>query len=221
MMTPDPSKLSDSSSGPYLDKKQTSTSPDPSSKRKMAATLHGPPPTGAAAPTASPEKRSTMQKDQRDETDGSWCQTQVYTAASSSGPSSQRYRLYQSLSPGFRQTAAQACTHTQKHTWRETHRFTQSIKLINRGMWWSKSDNGPSRSIVQPFVVHLNGFYGVCIFFLFWLHLDSSCHITQPESAPVSYGQWWKIIDFCARLWGILDICALLEDDSTTCTLIH
>lgn len=73
-MTTDPSKLSDASSGANLDKRHTSTSPDPSSKRKMAAKLHGPPPTGSATATASPEKRSAMQ---RDETDGSWCQTQV------------------------------------------------------------------------------------------------------------------------------------------------
>ncbi|XP_070696230.1 caM kinase-like vesicle-associated, like [Pempheris klunzingeri] len=77
VMTPDPSNLSDGSSGTNLDKKHTSTSPDPSSKRKMAATLRGPPPTGSAAATASPEKRSAMQREQRDETDGSWCQTQV------------------------------------------------------------------------------------------------------------------------------------------------
>ncbi|XP_070766886.1 caM kinase-like vesicle-associated, like [Enoplosus armatus] len=77
VMTPDPSKLSDSSSGTNLDKKHTSTSPDPSSKHKMAATLHGPPPTGSAAAAASPEKRPTTQREQKDETDGSWCQTQV------------------------------------------------------------------------------------------------------------------------------------------------
>lgn len=75
VMTPDPSKLSDGSSGTSLDKKHTSTSPDPSSKRKMAATLHGPPPTGSV--TVSPEKRPAMQREQKDETDGSWCQTQV------------------------------------------------------------------------------------------------------------------------------------------------
>uniref|UniRef100_UPI0037E8A4BD caM kinase-like vesicle-associated, like n=1 Tax=Semicossyphus pulcher TaxID=241346 RepID=UPI0037E8A4BD len=70
MKTADPSKLSDGSS----EKKHTSASPDPSSKRKMAATLHGPPPTGSAAAAASPEKRPGMH---RDESDGSWCQTQV------------------------------------------------------------------------------------------------------------------------------------------------
>lgn len=77
VMTADPSKLSDGSSGTNADKKRTSTSPDPSSKRKMAATLHGPPTTGSAGATASPEKRPAMQRDQKDETDGSWCQTQV------------------------------------------------------------------------------------------------------------------------------------------------
>ncbi|XP_037629492.1 caM kinase-like vesicle-associated, like isoform X2 [Sebastes umbrosus] len=65
-MTPDPSKLSDGSTGTGLDKKHAS--PDPSGKRKMAATLHGPP------STASPEKRPAGQ---RDDTDGSWCQTQI------------------------------------------------------------------------------------------------------------------------------------------------
>ncbi|KAL7398174.1 hypothetical protein ABVT39_005581 [Epinephelus coioides] len=72
--TPDPSKLLDGSSGANLDKKHTSASPDPSSKRKMAATLHGVTPTASAAATASPEKRPATQ---RDESDGSWCQTQV------------------------------------------------------------------------------------------------------------------------------------------------
>ncbi|XP_060931429.1 caM kinase-like vesicle-associated, like [Limanda limanda] len=75
--THDPSKLSDGSSGTNLDKKHTSTSPDPSSKRKMAATLHGTPPTASADAAASPEKRGAPQKGQRDETDGSWCQTQL------------------------------------------------------------------------------------------------------------------------------------------------
>ncbi|XP_076597228.1 caM kinase-like vesicle-associated, like [Chaetodon auriga] len=77
VMTADQSKLSDGFSGSSLDKKCTSTSPDPSSKRKMAATLHGPPTTGSAGATASPEKRPAMQREQKDETDGSWCQTQV------------------------------------------------------------------------------------------------------------------------------------------------
>ncbi|XP_040905913.1 caM kinase-like vesicle-associated, like [Toxotes jaculatrix] len=67
VVTPDPSKRSDSCSG---------TSPDPSSKRKMAATLHGLPPTASPA-TASSEKRPATQKQQKDDTDGSWCQTQV------------------------------------------------------------------------------------------------------------------------------------------------
>lgn len=76
-MTPDPSRLSDGSPGTNLEKKHTAASPDPSSKRKMAATLYGPAPTGSAALTVSPEKRPAMQRDQKDETDGSWCQTQV------------------------------------------------------------------------------------------------------------------------------------------------
>ncbi|CAB1456063.1 unnamed protein product [Pleuronectes platessa] len=73
----DPSKLSDGSSGTNFDKKHTSTSPDPNSKRKMAAALHGTPPTASADATASPEKRGAPQKGQKDETDESWCQTQL------------------------------------------------------------------------------------------------------------------------------------------------
>uniref|UniRef100_A0A3Q3X011 Protein kinase domain-containing protein n=1 Tax=Mola mola TaxID=94237 RepID=A0A3Q3X011_MOLML len=72
----DSSKLSGGFSGTE-NRKHTSASPDPSSKRKMAATLHGPPPTGCAAATASPGNRRAMQREQRDETDGNWCQTQV------------------------------------------------------------------------------------------------------------------------------------------------
>ncbi|KAK9515271.1 hypothetical protein VZT92_025931 [Zoarces viviparus] len=77
VMIPDPSKLSDGSSGIILDKKHTSASPDPSSKRKMAATLHGLPPTAPAAGTGSTEKRPATQREQKYEPDGSWCQTQV------------------------------------------------------------------------------------------------------------------------------------------------
>lgn len=77
VMTSDSSKLSGGSSGTNLDIKHTSASPDPSSKRKMAATLHGPSSTTPAAATASPDKRPATQREQKDETDGSWCQTQV------------------------------------------------------------------------------------------------------------------------------------------------
>ncbi|XP_029994950.1 caM kinase-like vesicle-associated, like isoform X2 [Sphaeramia orbicularis] len=77
VVTAESTKPSDGSLGTTLDKKPSS-SPDPVSKRKMAATLHGPSTTVAvtvpAATTFSPETRPTMQKD---ETDGSWCQTQV------------------------------------------------------------------------------------------------------------------------------------------------
>ncbi|XP_022047494.1 caM kinase-like vesicle-associated, like [Acanthochromis polyacanthus] len=75
--TPETSKLFDSSSGTNLDEKHTTASPDPSSKRKMAATLHGPPPTAPAVASTSPDKRPATQSEQKDETDGSWCQTQV------------------------------------------------------------------------------------------------------------------------------------------------
>ncbi|XP_018523720.1 caM kinase-like vesicle-associated, like [Lates calcarifer] len=74
---PDPSKLLDGSTGPSFDRSHTSASPEPSSKRKMAATLHGPPPAASADATASLERRAATQKQQKDETDGSWCQTQV------------------------------------------------------------------------------------------------------------------------------------------------
>lgn len=73
--TPDSSKLPLGS--PASNIKHISTSPDPSSKRKLAATLHGPPTTSASAATASPERRLAMQRQQIDQTDGSWCQTQV------------------------------------------------------------------------------------------------------------------------------------------------
>lgn len=71
----EPSKLSKSSPGANLGKQHTFPSPEPSGKRKIAATLHG----TKAAPTtfASPEKQSATQSTQKDETDGSWCQTQV------------------------------------------------------------------------------------------------------------------------------------------------
>lgn len=71
VMTHDPSKLSE---GTSTDKKHISASPDPSGKRKMAATLQGPPPAGSAAAAASPERRAAAQ---RDDADGSWCQTQL------------------------------------------------------------------------------------------------------------------------------------------------
>ncbi|XP_054642261.1 caM kinase-like vesicle-associated protein isoform X1 [Dunckerocampus dactyliophorus] len=72
LVTPEHTKLSDSISDPHLDRKQTSTSPDPNSKLKMAATLHGPPPTASASAT------------QKDESDGSWCQTQIPEAVAES-----------------------------------------------------------------------------------------------------------------------------------------
>ncbi|CAN9516053.1 unnamed protein product [Ophioblennius macclurei] len=73
--TPEPSKLPDSSVGGNLERKPASASPDPGSKRKMAATLHGPPPPSATVASSSPERRPAAQ--QKAEADGSWCQTQV------------------------------------------------------------------------------------------------------------------------------------------------
>jgi len=43
----------------------------------MAATLHGLPPTTPTAGTGSTEKRPATQREPKDVTDGSWCQTQV------------------------------------------------------------------------------------------------------------------------------------------------
>ncbi|XP_069544113.1 caM kinase-like vesicle-associated, like [Brachyistius frenatus] len=77
VVTPESSKLLDSPSGTNLDKKHTSVSPDPSSKRKMAATLRGSSPTASAIASATPEKKPAAQGEQKDETDESWCQTQV------------------------------------------------------------------------------------------------------------------------------------------------
>uniref|UniRef100_A0A3P9K6I6 CaM kinase-like vesicle-associated protein n=1 Tax=Oryzias latipes TaxID=8090 RepID=A0A3P9K6I6_ORYLA len=73
----DPQKQGESSSGINLELKHASTLPDPNSKCKMAAKVHGTQPTGAAAASMSPEKRPATQSVQRDEGDGSWCQTQV------------------------------------------------------------------------------------------------------------------------------------------------
>uniref|UniRef100_A0A3Q2R0N3 CaM kinase-like vesicle-associated protein n=1 Tax=Fundulus heteroclitus TaxID=8078 RepID=A0A3Q2R0N3_FUNHE len=74
-VSPGPSKLSESSPSVTLGRQHASGSPDQSSKHKMAATLHGT--TAAPAASASEEKKPAAQGMQRDETDGSWCQTQV------------------------------------------------------------------------------------------------------------------------------------------------
>lgn len=76
LVTPETSKLLDSSAGTNLDK-QTFISPDPGNQRKMAATLHGPPPAPSVIASASPEKRPSTQSEQKEDPDGSWCQTQV------------------------------------------------------------------------------------------------------------------------------------------------
>uniref|UniRef100_A0A1A8JLY0 CaM kinase-like vesicle-associated protein n=1 Tax=Nothobranchius kuhntae TaxID=321403 RepID=A0A1A8JLY0_NOTKU len=72
-MAPEPSKVLESSLATDVDKKQTSASPGHKSKHKMAATLHGP----LTTTSSPPEKRPTTQNVQKDETDGSWCQTQL------------------------------------------------------------------------------------------------------------------------------------------------
>ncbi|XP_038142273.1 caM kinase-like vesicle-associated, like isoform X2 [Cyprinodon tularosa] len=73
--TSDLSKLSEGSPSAKLGKQHTSGSPEPSGKRKMAATLSS----TTAAPTSStsPEKKLATQSTQRYESDESWCQTQV------------------------------------------------------------------------------------------------------------------------------------------------
>ncbi|XP_017270428.1 caM kinase-like vesicle-associated, like isoform X2 [Kryptolebias marmoratus] len=76
-VTPEPSKLLESSSSIDVDKKHTSTSPEPKGKQKMAATLHSPPLASAVIASSSPEKRPATQSLQKDEAGGSWCQTQV------------------------------------------------------------------------------------------------------------------------------------------------
>ncbi|KAF6719699.1 CaM kinase-like vesicle-associated protein [Oryzias melastigma] len=63
--------------GINLELKHASALPDPSSKCKMATKVHGTQPTGAAATSSSPERRPATQSVQKDESDGSWCQTQV------------------------------------------------------------------------------------------------------------------------------------------------
>lgn len=77
-------KLSDSIPGTNLDRKQTSASPNSGGKCTMAATLRGYPPTASAAGTGSLERRPTTPKELRDETDGSWCQTQLPEAVAES-----------------------------------------------------------------------------------------------------------------------------------------
>ncbi|XP_028308128.1 caM kinase-like vesicle-associated, like [Gouania willdenowi] len=64
-----------SPAGANLDRKPMSTPPEQSSKHKMAATLHGPPPESSATAFPTAERRPGAQ--QRDESDKSWCQTQV------------------------------------------------------------------------------------------------------------------------------------------------
>lgn len=76
IVTPEPSRLPDPSPVSSVENKHTSTSP-----HKMAATFHGHATTASTAPPAAaappPERRPAMQGEERDETDGSWCQTQL------------------------------------------------------------------------------------------------------------------------------------------------
>ncbi|XP_056157702.1 calcium/calmodulin-dependent protein kinase type II subunit beta-like [Lampris incognitus] len=79
--TPKPSKISSPSPASNVEKKHTSTSPENSGRRKMAATLHAPPPAASpASPTAAaalPETRPATQGNKKEDGDGSWCQTQL------------------------------------------------------------------------------------------------------------------------------------------------
>ncbi|KAM9752483.1 caM kinase-like vesicle-associated, like [Menidia menidia] len=77
VVTSESSNLSESLSGTNADRKHTSSSPDPSSKCKMSATCQTPPQTASATASASPRKTLATQGTQRDDSDGSWCQTQL------------------------------------------------------------------------------------------------------------------------------------------------
>lgn len=69
-MTRESAKQSEGSPCPNIDKKRMSPSPDPRSKGKVTAALRSPP--------GSTEKRTDMHsKEQKDESDRSWCQTQI------------------------------------------------------------------------------------------------------------------------------------------------
>ncbi|XP_013873233.1 caM kinase-like vesicle-associated, like isoform X2 [Austrofundulus limnaeus] len=76
-VTPEHSKLLESSQCADVDKKYTAASPEPKSKQKMTAALHSPSPASSVIASSSPEKRRATQSLQKDETNGSWCQTQV------------------------------------------------------------------------------------------------------------------------------------------------
>ncbi|XP_029910906.1 caM kinase-like vesicle-associated, like isoform X2 [Myripristis murdjan] len=78
VVTTESSKVPDPASVPNVEKKHTSGSPDTStSKRKMAATLHGPPSTTTSTVAIPSEKKPAAQGEEKDESDGSWCQTQL------------------------------------------------------------------------------------------------------------------------------------------------
>lgn len=76
-VTPEHSKLSENSQCTDVNKKHPAASPEPKSKQKMTAALHSPSPASSVIASSSPEKRPAPQSLQRDETDRSWCQTQV------------------------------------------------------------------------------------------------------------------------------------------------
>lgn len=70
--TRDSAKQSEGSPCTHVDRKHMPPSPDPRGRGKMAAAVGGPPSAG------SPEKRTAAQsKEQKDESDRNWCQTQV------------------------------------------------------------------------------------------------------------------------------------------------
>ncbi|TWW56726.1 CaM kinase-like vesicle-associated protein [Takifugu flavidus] len=70
--TRDSPKQSDGSPCTCVDKKLSSPLPDPRSKGKMTAALHGTPSTGSQENRAAPHS-----KEQKGEGDRSWCQTQI------------------------------------------------------------------------------------------------------------------------------------------------
>lgn len=81
-MTRDSAQASEASPRPDIDQKRTAPSPDPHSKGKVTAALHSSP--------GSTEKRAAVQgREQKDESDRSWCQTQIPdTVAERSVPAS-------------------------------------------------------------------------------------------------------------------------------------
>lgn len=122
-----------------------------------------------------------------------------YTAASSSEPSSQRYRQYRCPGPGFKQ----ANKHTQRQI--DVHKADDWLTITS---WQVNQLEGPLRNTVQPFVVDLYSFSRIWIFscsglkqnnWNIWAADCCSCYCTTTFI-------WWlnllvtfyiKILQFC------------------------